>query len=55
MTKNAVKGMGELILVSSEANIARYEMLHDEGGGVIARFPVYFSKDGNGNWKIYCF
>jgi hypothetical protein len=34
---------------------AKYEMLHDEGGGVIASFPVYFSKDEHGEWKIYCF
>lgn len=55
MTKNAVKGVGELILVSSEANLARYDILHDVGGGETAGFPVYFLKDENGNWKIYCF
>jgi hypothetical protein len=48
-------GMGELSLVSFEGNIARYEMLHDEGGGVIAGFPVYFCKGADGSWKIYCF
>lgn len=49
------EGMGELSLTSFDGNIARYEMLHDEGGGVIASFPVYFCKDANDNWKIYCF
>jgi len=48
-------GMGELQLIYSDDNIAQYEMLHDEGGGVISSFPVYFSKDGEGKWKIYCF
>jgi hypothetical protein len=50
-----VSGMGDLILISSNAHIKRYEMLHDEGGGVTAAFPVYFLQDGDGNWKIYCF
>jgi hypothetical protein len=50
-----VTGMGDLILISIDEDTAKYEMLHDEGGGVISSFPVYFSKDANGNWKIYCF
>jgi hypothetical protein len=48
-------GMGELFLIYSDANIARYEMLRDEGGGVIASFPVYFCRGADGSWKIYCF
>jgi len=50
-----VIGMGDLILISIDGNTAKYEMLHDDGGGVISSFPVYFSRDGQGNWKIYCF
>lgn len=50
-----VNGMGNLVLISLDADRAKYEMLHDEGGGVISSFPVYFSKDAGGNWKIYCF
>jgi len=53
--QNMVDGMGNLILISSGANLARYKMLHDEGGGVISAFPVYFIKDENGDWKIYVF
>jgi hypothetical protein len=53
--QSMVNGMGELILESLEDDKAKYEMLHDEGGGVISSFPVYFSKDGQGEWKIYCF
>jgi hypothetical protein len=52
---NMASGMGELQLVYTDGNIAQYEMFHDEGGGVISSFPVYFSKDADGNWKIYCF
>jgi hypothetical protein len=48
-------GMSELQLIYADGDIAQYEMLHDEGGGVISSFPVYFSKDGEGKWKIYCF
>jgi hypothetical protein len=50
-----VAGMGELILISKDSQTAKYEMLHDEGGGVISCFPVYFRRDELGNWKIYCF
>ncbi|MBN2019088.1 MAG: hypothetical protein JW749_02550 [Sedimentisphaerales bacterium] len=50
-----VNGMGNLIFISKDEYMAKYEMRHDEGGGVISTFPVYFSKDENGNWKIYCF
>lgn len=53
--QNMVAGMGDLVLISMDERIAKYEMLHDEGGGVIASFPVYFCKDDKGNWKIYCF
>jgi len=53
--QDMVAGMGELILISKDADTAKYEMLHDEGGGVISCFPVYFSKDETGSWKIYCF
>jgi hypothetical protein len=53
--QSMVNGMGELILISMDSNRAKYEMLHDEGGGVIASFPVYFTKDEHDNWKIYCF
>jgi len=53
--QDMVAGMGELVLISKDTDIAKYEMLHDEGGGVISSFPVYFSKDEQGNWKIYCF
>ncbi len=53
--QNMVNGMGNLILISSGANVARYKMLHDEGGGVTSAFPVYFIKDENGSWKIYVF
>jgi len=48
-------GMGPHILSSQEHNITRYEMLHDEGGGLMASFPVFFCKDSDGNWKLYCF
>jgi hypothetical protein len=48
-------GMGELQLIYADGDISQYEMLHDEGGGVISSFPVYFCKDADGNWKIYCF
>jgi hypothetical protein len=30
-------------------------MLYDEGGGVIAAFPVHFLRDAMGNWRIDCF
>ncbi len=53
--QDMVAGMGNLVLIYKDADIAKYEMLHDEGGGVISSFPVYFSKDEQGNWKIYCF
>jgi len=36
-------------------DFADFEMSHDEGGGVIASYPVYFYKDEEGNWKIYRF
>lgn len=48
-------GMGQLQLIYIDDEVAQYEMLHDEGGGVISSFPVYFSKDAQGNWKVYCF
>jgi hypothetical protein len=53
--QNMVNGMGELILISIDSDRAKYEMLHDEGGGVVSSFPVYFSKNEKGEWKIYCF
>jgi hypothetical protein len=53
--QSMVAGMGDLILISMSERIAKYEMLHDEGGGVISSFPVYFCKDEQGEWKIYCF
>ncbi len=53
--QSMVDGMGDLILDSMDSDRAYYEMLHDEGGGVMASFPVYFSKDEQGGWKIYCF
>ncbi|MHC4655994.1 MAG: Ig-like domain-containing protein [Planctomycetota bacterium] len=52
--QNIIAGMGDMVLISREQNIIKYEMLHDEGTQM-ASFPVYFCKDGNGNWKIYCF
>jgi hypothetical protein len=53
--QDMVDGMGNLVLISTDAERAKYEMLHDEGGGVISCFPVYFSRDSQGKWKIYCF
>ena len=53
--QSMVTGMGNMILDSIGTDGAQYEMLHDEGGGIIASYPVYFSKDENGDWKIYCF
>jgi hypothetical protein len=53
--RNMVDGMGNLIFISRDEYTAKYEMLHDEGGGVISSFPVYFSKDEHGQWKISCF
>lgn len=50
-----VSGMGDLVLISIDADRAKYEMRHDEGGGVMSSFPVYFSKNEKGEWKIYCF
>lgn len=50
-----VAGMGDLVLISTDADRAKYELRHDEGGGVISSFPVYFSKNEKGEWKIYCF
>jgi len=43
----------EISMVSPD--FADFEMSHDEGGGVIASYPVYFYKDEEGNWKIYRF
>jgi len=53
--QNMVAGMGDLVLISIDADRAKYEMRHDEGGGVVSSFPVYFSKNEKGEWKIYCF
>jgi hypothetical protein len=53
--QSMVAGMGELVLISMDADKAKYEMLHDEGGGVMSSFPVYFCRDEHGGWKIYCF
>jgi hypothetical protein len=53
--QSMVDGMGDLVLDSIEGDRAYYEMLHDEGGGVMASFPVYFSRNEQGEWKIYCF
>jgi hypothetical protein len=53
--QNMVNGMGELILISIDSDRAKYEMRHDEDGGVVSSFPVYFSKNEKGEWKIYCF
>jgi hypothetical protein len=53
--RDMVTGIGDMILMSIDDDRAKYEMLHDEGGGIIASYPVYFSKDENGDWKIYCF
>lgn len=50
-----VAGMGDMVLISREQDVTKYEMLHDEGGGVMASFPAYFCKDGDGNWKIHNF
>ena len=53
--QDMVAGMGNMVLISIDAYRAKYEMLHDEGGGVMASYSVYFCKDKDGNWKIYCF
>ena len=50
-----VKEVAKLVKDLGNMELYRQIMLHDEGGGVMASFPVYFCKDGNGNWKIYCF
>jgi len=50
-----VSGMRGLELISVKPDAVNCEMLYDEGGGVIAAFPVHFMKDELGNWKICCF
>jgi len=50
-----VSGMRGLELVSVRPGVVHCEVLYDEGGGVIAAFPVHFIRDRMGTWKIYCF
>jgi hypothetical protein len=45
----------ELVFVSQEAGFARYDVLHNEDGGQLLAFPVFFIKDENGNWKVLNF
>ncbi|MBN2063418.1 MAG: hypothetical protein JW745_01360 [Sedimentisphaerales bacterium] len=46
-----ITGMGQMEFEYQHETDALYEMLHDEGGVMVA-FPVYFVRDINGAWKI---
>jgi len=47
-------GMGTMTLTSYEPGRAKYEMQHQDGENTYS-FPVIFSKDNHGYWKIFEF
>jgi len=46
-----VADMGEMILISRDENKAVYDLLREEDGQMFG-YPVVFSRDEMGNWKI---
>ena len=50
--KEFVEGMGDLIPSSQDAGSAVYELLTTDPNGNTIAFPVYFSLEKDGTWKI---
>ncbi len=49
--QDMLNDMDQMILISREDNAAVYHLLRDEGGTLYG-YPVFFGRDGQGNWKI---
>jgi hypothetical protein len=47
-----VSDMGEMIPVSRDTYTAVYDLLREEDNNQVCGYPVSFSKDDDGNWKI---
>ncbi len=45
-------GMGELIFDWQRSSKVKYEMLHQNGPQTLS-FPVFFIREGDGNWRIF--
>lgn len=52
--QDMVEGMGDMVLHSQEPGCIRYDILHDHDGQTL-KFPAFFIKEADGNWKIWNF